>query len=484
MTNHRSRRGCEECRRRRRKCDELKPTCGHCNAANRSCRYELRLVWSDRKIQHRGLRTTHRRLVQPPPLDSVGQSPAPIPDSLPNGVVLPRRYKKLLEYFSWGVLASLSSHPSIHQDLCRGLIPKMLYSPHLLSASLALSAAGLLSRGLSEVEGTSISYILEHLQSSGLSLLRKALTEQRKDEVMVATCLIWCLADVFAGIQGVPSWRIHLQGIKALLDGHQPDDQLGTGDTAMESAMRHLFLLYRSLQTLPYLQTIEPSGPSVDLGQTLFFDSSSGLTRSSKIDGFLGYSEELLDLLQHINSATRNNSGHQVSLNAEADLLLGKINGMISRDAKTPPEVSISSTLSPQYSRDFLLCHQIFQQATLIQLYRQLYMMPSASQPIQSAVQAINGMIQNMTQGQPCNTWVAMAMPLFTVGCEAFDDDQKDFILDKVQKLEVCIGSLHVHTIKRALKDVWKIRTDHQDFEGSICASQLLEKLQYNIILF
>ncbi|RSL65465.1 hypothetical protein CEP53_003669, partial [Fusarium sp. AF-6] len=427
--------------------------------------------------------TTHRRLVQQP-LPTVEQSPTPIPDSLPNGVVLPRRYKKLLEYFAGGVLASLSSHPSIHQDLCRGLIPKMLYSPHLLSASLALSAAGLLSRGLSEVEGTSISHVLEHLQSSGLSLLRKALTKQRKDEVMVATCLIWCLADVFAGIQGVPSWRIHLQGIKALLDGHQPDDQLGTGDIAMESAMRHLFLLYRSLQTLPYLQTIEPSGPSVDLGQTLFFDSSSALTRSPKIDGFLGYSEELLDLLQHINSTTRSDSGHPLMLNAEADILLGKINGMISRDAKAPPEVSISSTLSPQSGRDFLLCHQIFQQATLIQLYRQLYMMPSASQPIQSAVQAINGMIRNMTQGQPCNAWVAMAMPLFTVGCEAFDNVQKDFILDKVQKLEVCLGSLHVHTIKRALKDVWKIRSDYQDFEGNLCASQLLEKLQYNIILF
>ncbi|KAL2687537.1 hypothetical protein Neosp_005098 [[Neocosmospora] mangrovei] len=69
-------------------------------------------------------------------------------------------------------------------------------------------------------------------------------------------------------------------------------------------------------------------------------------------------------------------------------------------------------------------------------------------------------------------------MPLFTVGCEAFDDDQKDFILDKVEKLEVCIGSLHVHTIKRALEDVWKIRTDYQDFEGNILLSLYIQVLR------
>lgn len=240
--------------------------------------------------------------------------------------------------------------------------------------------------------------------------------------------------------------------------------------------MRYLFLLYRSLQTLPYLPAIEPSSPSVDLGQALLFNSSSALSKSPKIDGFLGYSEELLDLLQHVNSTTRTDFGYQLGLSPEADTLLGKINGMISRDVKTPLEVSISSTLSPQSGRDFLLCHRIFQQATLIQLYRQLYMMPSASQHTQSAVQEINRMIRNMTQGQPCNTWVAMAMPLFTVGCEAFDEDQKDFILDKVQKLEVCLGSLHVRTIKRALKDIWKIRTDCQDFEGKLCSTQLLGK--------
>ncbi|KAM0558027.1 hypothetical protein ACHAPJ_005194 [Fusarium lateritium] len=198
------------------------------------------------------------------------------------------------------------------------------------------------------------------------------------------------------------------------------------------------------------------------------------MTNKSQIDGFLGYSEELLDILQQINAASTS-PDQQSDLSASADILLGKLNVMISRDVKSPPGVSISS-LSSQSGRDFSLCNKVFQQATLIQLYRHLYKLPSASKSIQSAVQSISGMISNMTQGEPCNTWVAMAMPLFTVGCEAYKDEDKDFILDKIHKLEKCIGSLHVQVIEQALKDIWKIRAECQDFEGELCSSHLLGK--------
>lgn len=51
MSGQRSRRGCEECRRRRRKCNEQKPTCGHCATSNRTCKYSLQLVWGGRKFE-------------------------------------------------------------------------------------------------------------------------------------------------------------------------------------------------------------------------------------------------------------------------------------------------------------------------------------------------------------------------------------------------------------------------------------------------
>lgn len=511
MPGKRSRQGCEECRKRRRKCDENKPSCGPCILYKRSCQYQLKLVWGGRKFKKsrfgecltseepkklsaarigmiclidRSMQLlltllddedggfvygTKQLTVIPDRLMTLST----IPQRLPNGTPMPERYRILLDYFAKDVLASLSCHPSIHDDLCRGLVPAMLNSPHLLSASLALSAAGFLSRGQTEIDGIDVSRVIEHLQSSGLPLLRSALTRGQTDDVLLATCIIWCLADVFAARQGVSSWRIHLQGVKAILSGNEAYRQLVANPGPNQSAMRHLYMLYLSLQTLPHVSSLgDQQGATVPAPPLA---ENTPMPFGSTIDGFLGYSEELLDILQQINHLASLDQG-QESMSFEADILLGKINAMISRDSQAPPNIAISSVLTPESGRDFALCHRTFQQATLVHLYRKLYKMASRSPPIQAAVAEITSMVSNMTQGQPCSNWVAMAMPLFTIGCEAYRDDQKKFVLDKVHKFEVCLGSLHVGIIRQALEDVWRIRAEWGDLDGRLCAGQLLSK--------
>ncbi|KFY38875.1 hypothetical protein V495_06307 [Pseudogymnoascus sp. VKM F-4514 (FW-929)] len=440
MSSTRSRQGCEECRRRRRKCDEQKP----CLCGGGSGRKHKR------SLLGQPLRHADRYVV-----DTVNENGAlvhctkdstvkarelsnSLPRCLQNGISLPPKYQKLLVYFIDDVLASLSCHPSIQEDLRMGLVPVMLHSPQLMSACLALSAGGFLSRGILEVEGVEILRILGHLQTSGLALLRSALDSGERTETLPATCLIWCLTDVFTYRQGISSWKIHLQGIGALLDGSEAHRDFAT---------------------------------------------SSGSFRP-EIDGFLGYSSELLDVLQQIDQLSRSVSGNEAQSISEADILLGKVQGMISRDTTSPRDISICTPLSPEYNREFALCHQTFQQATLIHLYRKLYHHPSGSPSIQAAVRSIEKMVGNMIQGQPCHTWVAMAMPLFTLGCEAFTEKQQVFTMDKIKKLEDCIGSLHVKCIRQALEDIWKVREDLGDREGTLCASQLLAELRYNIILF
>jgi hypothetical protein len=267
------------------------------------------------------------------------------------------------------------------------------------------------------------------------------------------------------------SWRIHLQGIRALLSENEALRDGTTTPGSIQSAMRHLYQLYLSLQTLPYIPALESGEPSAQsIGRSApKFEWAS--IASPEIDGFLGYSNELLDVLQQIDRLS-----HGTESPSEADILLGKLKGMIIRDIMTPPGISICTSLSADYNREFGLCHQTFQQATLIHLYRRLYHLPSGSQPIQAAVHAIEEMVSNMIQGQPCHTWVAMAMPLFTLGCEAYTAEQQGFALDKVNKLEDCIGSLHVKLIRQALEDVWRVRKNLGDSDGKLCASQLLGK--------
>lgn len=391
------------------------------------------------------------------------------------------RYRKLLSYFTVDILASLSCHPSIHQDLRQGLVPVTLESPQLMSACLALSAAGFLSRGVLSLDGVEISKILGHLQSSGLPLLRNALETGQMNETLLATCLIWCLSDVFTYRQGTSSWRIHLQGIRALLDGDRTHRNFTDPSGAIQVAMKHLYQLYLSLRTLPYIpasEISEPAAPRPVLAVQKHPDPKPEPAPSPAIDGFLGYSDELLDVIQQIDQLSRSTSpadSAAATPSFEAASLLERVKTMITRDSHAPPAiVSIRAPLSPEYGREFLLCHQIFQQATLIHLYRRLYHLPSRSAPIQAAVGEMAEMLSNMSQGEPCHTWVAMAMPLFTLGCEAFTEEQKGFALDKVNKLEECIRSLHVRIIRRALEDIWELRARLGDVRGELCASQLL----------
>ncbi|PSR82145.1 fungal-specific transcription factor domain-domain-containing protein [Coniella lustricola] len=488
MAGKRSRRGCEECRRRRRKCDEQQPFCMACTSRGCNCIYTLKLVWGGLELDKSRNTDEGGFVFSTTPSDGSEalELGSKLPRSLPNGISLPPRYYKLLVYFADDILASLSCHPSIHQDLCKGLMPATLEFPHLLSACLALSTAGFASRGIANVDGIDAFRLLDHLQSSGLSLLRSALEVGQPSEVLLTTCLMWSLVDVFSCRSEASSWRVHLQGVKAIIDNKQGYNRVLADSGAMHAAIKHLHMLYVSLQTLPYIfSPKEQDRPQVaTVHPTTKLQARNSVISNYSIDGFLGYSEELLHILHQINKLADERSDILPTSDAESDILLGKVMGMIARDAANPPNVDICSVLSADYGREFILCHRIFQQTALIVLYRRLYEMPSQMLPIQNAVAAITEMLDNMPQGQPCHTWVAMALPVFTIGCEAFTPEQKNFVLDKVQRLKECLGSFHVGIIRQALKDVWEKRSVLGDMEGHLCAGSLLGELKYNIILF
>lgn len=389
----------------------------------------------------------------------------------------PQEYHRLIYYFANDILPSLSSHPSIHQDLHRALVPTMLQSPCLLAATLSLSAAGLVSRGVTHLEGMEIPHIMGELQTAGLASLRAALADGKVDCVLLATCLIWSLADVFAaGLQSKfqskssssSSWQVHLRGFRAILGSAQAYESVVADPGPMQSAMKHLGMLYMSLQTLPHTPGQTSLVIDLDLVPTtlhLYQDETS----SPKINGFLGYSEDILSILRQVNGKTAPSP-------EEADLILGKVQGMMLRDAITPPGVTISSQLSDESSRDFALCHEAFQLATLILIYRRLYKLPSGSKPIRDAVDRIQSTVNSMTQGQPCHAWVAMSMPLFTIGCEALDPAHKDWVRRSIDQLQVCIGSSHVLMLRQALADIWRLRAARNDADGLLCAEELLRK--------
>lgn len=353
----------------------------------------------------------------------------------------------------------------------------MAESPHLLHATLSLSAAGLISRGIYYLGGIDISQTMIRLQSSGISSLRLTLANGRPDARLLATCLIWSLVEVFSAgksvLQSSISWRIHLEGFKALLGSKQAQNQRMAERGALPTAMRHIYLLYLSLETLPYIPQQAALHSSIRLSAD---DTRDIISDGAKINGFLGYRQDVLHILQQVND-----TGRIITLH-ESDILLGRVHGMILRDSMRHPDVAISSTLSSKSILEFVSCNKIFQLATLITIYRRLYKLSSNSKPIRDAFYSIKDTVDYMTQGKPCHAWVAMSMPLFTVGCEAFESDQQDWVRSSIDQLYACIGSSHVFALKQALEDIWLLRKSQEGTQGFGCSEDLLRMCHHSIL--
>ncbi|CAK7220368.1 hypothetical protein SCUCBS95973_004130 [Sporothrix curviconia] len=237
------------------------------------------------------------------------------------------------------------------------------------------------------------------------------------------------------------------------------------------------------------------------------------------IDGFLGYSEELLDILQQVAdiasklpptdapeninvtkdiddidelltaphlTGTARIAANQLLARAQAEALNPNDNNLYILAGTPPLRVSHipAPALTAASTREFALCHGCFQQATLIHFYRQIFRLPSRACLIQKAVAEIRRMAGQMTQGAPCSAWVAMALPLFTVGSEAYTPAAQAWAHAALAAFAASIGSRHVQLLHRALEDIWLLRARRGDVDGRLCADALLGELNYNIIMF
>lgn len=392
---------------------------------------------------------------------------------LPNGIQMPRSYQRLFEYFVVQILTSLSCHQSIHAELCRRVIPQTLASPHLLSASLAWAATVWASKGSSQLDGVNISVLRAHLLSTSVSLLRAILDRGQWNHTALTTCLILCLEDVYAGRRSMPTWRHHLQGAGALLKLDGSTGEQSEGSEPSRESSDFIYNLYLSLQTLAGVAGREGNNniiaPDLGVGND---DSNDGVS-SGYIDGFLGYSSNILRILREIQRLSISET-HRSSKFFEAQALLAKVQNMISENQNHEPDVLIRSSISDQSRRDFVLCNRAFQQTTLILIYRKLHQLPSASVEVQSAVKSTISAVSGMKQDQQCSAWIVTAMPLFVAGCEACGWEDRNFVLDQFRKLEICVGSSQMLLAREALMGLWEVRAERRDVEGYLQSSQVL----------
>lgn len=234
----RSKTGCITCRRRKKKCDERKPTCVHCEKNNVQCEgYHPKDIWQSGR--QKALARTQRRWSQ--------DGPSPLPSIVPG--VDDELDWHLFEHFYYVLSNLLSVHPEVHNPFRHQLLPMAQSHRGLMHSLLSLSGTHLLvKKDMSNKDG--------RIEARSAMHFDKALNLLSSDENMnkridgdsgaripaptVAQVVVLCLQTICEG-NTTGEYTSHLTALKNMLD-----EEI---DTTEEEYLRFLseFLIYHDI---------------------------------------------------------------------------------------------------------------------------------------------------------------------------------------------------------------------------------------------
>ncbi|CAD0090174.1 unnamed protein product, partial [Aureobasidium mustum] len=458
--NKRSWSGCARCKKRRQKCDEQRPGCGRCLAANAECVYEVKLRWGGRAfnqsrfgacISDAGVSKDKVKKLDDYDIDFFPLF-APV-DPFVNLGTLDR---SLLDHFINGTSHVISCHSKVQEDVCRVIVPAALQSPTLFYATAALSAIHQKSRLGFGSENLRQDPLISRLLSNSLFGLQSDLLEKdvNKSSVLLATIRTLFLCEVHAGGDRPGTWRAHFEGAKALM----LDIESWTGYSSKQRDSTRYFLKrwYNMTESFVALTT-----DGLASGQLARFGprTLSGDEEEQKVylDEYAGFATDLTPIFREIGAAAWERRNHflpsileEGDLDEEAASLATCIWTRLDEQNLKPPKFrpGVEEQLSPRQKNDFLACNQIWHHMALIYIYRRISSHTASSPPVQSSVKTILACVEGLTATAGLTPLVVMTTPLFAAGCEAQGEDR-----DRVRVLlSNMFELLHIPNIHRSLE--------------------------------
>jgi hypothetical protein len=522
-TVQRSHHGCARCKRRRQKCDELRPGCGRCMEAGSECSYAKTLKWlvAPRSVgkKKKELNTgkqccggitqygpihkcsltallspeDSKAIVPIAPLSCSsatesgpltclntprqGYGVPPIETTLSKEIDalswLPLSSRSLLHHFVNKASHITACHAHIQTRICRLIVPMALQTPSLLYATMALSA---LHRS-TLIDGMPMNFDLDELVSSfmasSLQNLRHEL--QAKEGIskyaLLATIRTLCVCEIHSGRADARSWRVHVEGAIALLgttraiSGTSPVDDgesqwlIGSWYASIESLMA-----LTTRRGLPGPQT-EQLGPRVLLRETQ--------AENRYLDIYSAYSTDLNDTFKRIRAAAwerqQLNANADITiepsnrdLDEEADRLESSIRAMIGNSTFRPNDLQV---LSQHEAQQFHACNETYYHTALIHVLRRVRQLPRSDLRVQASVKRIIECCLQITPADGLSPWVMLTTPLFTAGCEALGEDRAMVR----QLLQSMYDSLRIRNIQRSLgilETSWSNTEDNDDWDS------------------
>lgn len=439
----RSHHGCARCKRRRQKCDEIKPCCGRCAQAETTCEYLRPLKWNGRVPRCHPSSTGRQRNQpqQPPFLDVVSFGPATsilfaTPRELPRQVTPPPVIRELDLLSSWSAAekslwshymttaSMVASHVQLRDQICRQILPMVIHLPSLLYGTLALSA---LHRS-AMLNAVPAQYLPEETVSNLVSKSVKHLRQEIQSNtfyprhLLLHTIRTLCVCEIYSG-KADSSWRIHVGGARALLHSTPSTLDIGESDEPHWLTLRW----YNSMEALTAL-THRGSTLQTETDMQLFTrDNGFENPHDHHLDIYTGYAADLNAVFKTIGflSAQRRqllNSKNEFSTKAHNDLqtqaghLESIVQEMIRRDGKDGLQLPANLTLHRDELKQFTACNVAYQHSALLHIYRRLQNKSPDCEEVQASVRKILEVVTQVLPMQPLSPWALLTTPIFSAG--------------------------------------------------------------------
>ncbi|KAF2746944.1 hypothetical protein M011DRAFT_403701 [Sporormia fimetaria CBS 119925] len=420
----RSKTGCTTCRKRKKKCDETRPFCLSCQKNNIHCEgYKPVEIWKSGKERAAEARRAST---------DMGFDLPPLMEGVENDVD-----RVLLQHFvsrASCVLSLQGNHSN--NPFTKILIPMAMKHEGLMHSVLCLSASHLCSLSPSEeYEERQIFH-----RGRALHLLNRDLERHRNGEdggifyqdYNVAQILLHLLHSICDGnISG--EYRMHMIAAKQIAMTQK------SKDPEFQSLFDEFFYYHWIASQITSLNSAEI--PMMDDFNLPFQVNPETAALIGVSDGLFGFISKISNLRRRIRSRIDNKIEPTMDLEAisQSHAIDSGLRAWVCPIAPGTPRYTIS---------------MLYRQATWVYLYRTVK--PSRPDPhIKRAVDDAIAYIDKL----PAEGWIQsnVLLPLFLIGCAAFEESQRVEVNRAFNGLRACTGLGNIGFAKEVVDRIWEL---------------------------
>ncbi|KAH9882668.1 hypothetical protein J1614_000904 [Plenodomus biglobosus] len=476
-THKRSRTGCWTCREAGYKCDEQKPFCGRCVRLNITCKgYGVKLKWSDgavstlnkppRKGRKKrtsdseqsssspgssiGVASTQRTFSSPQDVVSWPESPtgvSSLPGTLEPSSGLSPADRWLLHYWieQLSTLISVAPRHGSPTPFQLHLTSMAHESPALRSTILSMAASHMSSTS----QDTTLSLQAYRHQRDAIRELQRMIQapSEANMEPALATVMMMQVSARLFGEDDEARVANHLMGAKAMIA------QFGTGGQSISSRIRFLLSLFAYHDILSSVSRGAP--PLVDHGSD--FTAVEGERDMESIANVLLIVARVSELQDRIRQ--RRAGSVESALSEEEDAT-----GRELQQKLLAMDFPCSRSTAAVDDSDIRCTAEAYRHAAFIYLYR-TWLDIGAPNPISvDHVKRCLEYIERVEVSSPLTS--AHVWPLFTAGCEAIDEEQRNFVRNRFGDMYTLKRFPSLKRVMGDIEHVWAAKDLEEQMKG------------------